>query len=101
MQSKSNWPLPIDTGQSCPSQHVQIVFTAAVSLGTRPSVRGLVLKPLLHWIHIVRMLSGYHPIVQSLMGTLLTWGLTAAGSALVFVFQGGKVSLWFDSHIFT
>ena len=47
------------------------------------------------------MLSGYHPIVQSLMGTLLTWGLTAAGSALVFVFQGGKVSLWFDSHIFT
>jgi len=39
------------------------------------------------------MLSGCHPVLQSLMGTLLTWGLTAAGSALVFVFQGGQVSL--------
>jgi len=67
------------------------MYTAAVSLGTRPLVVGLVLKPLL--LSIVRMLRGYHPIVQSLMGTLLTWGLTAAGSALVFVFQGGKVSL--------
>ena len=41
------------------------------------------------------MLAGYHPLVQSLLGTCLTWGLTAAGAALVFVFQGGggKVSL--------
>ena len=34
------------------------------------------------------MIAGFHPIVQSLLGTLLTWGLTAAGAALVFVFQG-------------
>ena len=37
------------------------------------------------------MLRGYHPVLQSLMGTFLTWGLTAAGAALVFVFQGGQV----------
>ena len=29
---------------------------------------------------------------QALLGTLFTWGLTAAGSALVFVFTGGQVS---------
>ena len=37
------------------------------------------------------MLSGYHPVLQALMGTLLTWGLTALGAALVLVFQGGQV----------
>lgn len=36
------------------------------------------------------MLNGYHPVLQSLMGTLLTWGLTALGAALVVVFQGGQ-----------
>lgn len=35
------------------------------------------------------MIAGFHPVVQSLLGTLLTWGLTAAGAALVFIFQGG------------
>ncbi|KAJ1529827.1 hypothetical protein ONE63_006567 [Megalurothrips usitatus] len=34
------------------------------------------------------MLQGYGPIVQSLLGTLLTWGLTAAGAALVAVIPG-------------
>ena len=28
-------------------------------------------------------------MVQALLGTLLTWGLTAAGAGFVFVFQGG------------
>ena len=37
------------------------------------------------------MLEGYSPVVQSLQGTFFTWGLTAAGAALVFVLQGGKV----------
>lgn len=32
-----------------------------------------------------------HPVLQALLGTLFTWGLTAAGSALVFVFQSGQV----------
>ncbi|XP_077979616.1 zinc transporter ZIP11-like [Glandiceps talaboti] len=36
------------------------------------------------------MLVGYSPVVQSLLATLFTWGLTAAGSALVFVFRTGK-----------
>uniref|UniRef100_H3CES6 Zinc transporter ZIP11 n=3 Tax=Tetraodon nigroviridis TaxID=99883 RepID=H3CES6_TETNG len=33
------------------------------------------------------MLEGYSPVVQALLGTLFTWGLTAAGAALVFVFS--------------
>ncbi|XP_066468951.1 zinc transporter ZIP11-like [Tiliqua scincoides] len=36
------------------------------------------------------MLLGYSPVSQALLGTLLTWGLTAAGSALVFVFSSGQ-----------
>ncbi|NXD41767.1 S39AB protein, partial [Copsychus sechellarum] len=30
------------------------------------------------------------PVLQAVLGTLLTWGLTAAGSALVFVFSSGQ-----------
>lgn len=37
------------------------------------------------------MLPGQGPVLQSVLGTLLTWGLTAAGSALVFVFSSGQV----------
>ncbi|XP_026171067.1 zinc transporter ZIP11 isoform X1 [Mastacembelus armatus] len=33
------------------------------------------------------MLEGYSPVTQALQGTLFTWGLTAAGAALVFVFS--------------
>ncbi|XP_041670760.1 zinc transporter ZIP11-like isoform X2 [Cheilinus undulatus] len=33
------------------------------------------------------MLEGYSPMIQALLGTLFTWGLTAAGAALVFVFS--------------
>ncbi|KAM4691465.1 zinc transporter ZIP11 isoform 2-T2 [Rhinophrynus dorsalis] len=36
------------------------------------------------------MIEGTGPVLQSLLGTLLTWGLTAAGSALVFVFSSGQ-----------
>ncbi|XP_030839943.1 zinc transporter ZIP11 isoform X3 [Strongylocentrotus purpuratus] len=36
------------------------------------------------------MLQGYDPVTQALLGTLFTWGLTAAGAALVFVFTSGK-----------
>ena len=43
-------------------------------------------------IREVLMLEGYHPVLQSLMGTALTWGLTALGASLVLVFQGGQVS---------
>ena len=37
------------------------------------------------------MIAGYSPEIQALFGTLLTWGLTAAGSALVFVISGTQV----------
>ncbi|XP_051523258.1 zinc transporter ZIP11-like isoform X1 [Myxocyprinus asiaticus] len=33
------------------------------------------------------MIPGVSPVVQALLGTLFTWGLTAAGAALVFVFS--------------
>ncbi|XP_069728358.1 zinc transporter ZIP11 isoform X2 [Phaenicophaeus curvirostris] len=36
------------------------------------------------------MIPGHGPVVQSVLGTVLTWGLTAAGSALVFVFSSGQ-----------
>ncbi|XP_050837528.1 zinc transporter ZIP11 [Serinus canaria] len=36
------------------------------------------------------MIPGLGPGLQALLGTLLTWGLTAAGSALVFVFSSGQ-----------
>nr|XP_033818046.1 zinc transporter ZIP11 isoform X2 [Geotrypetes seraphini] len=36
------------------------------------------------------MIPGYGPVFQALLGTFFTWGLTAAGSALVFVFTSGQ-----------
>ncbi|XP_050391942.1 zinc transporter ZIP11 [Patella vulgata] len=36
------------------------------------------------------MIQGINPVYQAFLGTLLTWGLTALGSALVFVFQSGQ-----------
>ena len=46
------------------------------------------------------MIAGLSPVIQALLGTLLTWGLTAAGAGLVFVFQGGgeasRIYLYYD-----
>lgn len=36
------------------------------------------------------MLRGHSAVFQALLGTLFTWGLTAAGAALVFVFSSGQ-----------
>ncbi|XP_078427245.1 zinc transporter ZIP11 isoform X1 [Cetorhinus maximus] len=36
------------------------------------------------------MIEGWSPVLQSLLGTFFTWGLTAAGAALVFVFSHGQ-----------
>ncbi|KAL6475038.1 hypothetical protein MHYP_G00160780, partial [Metynnis hypsauchen] len=36
------------------------------------------------------MIPDRSPVIQALLGTLFTWGLTAAGAALVFVFSGGQ-----------
>lgn len=39
------------------------------------------------------MLKDYSPISQALLGTLFTWGLTAAGAALVIVIRGKQRKL--------
>lgn len=36
------------------------------------------------------MIAGYGPVTQALLGTLLTWGLTAAGAALVIFVRGSQ-----------
>ncbi|XP_036611191.1 zinc transporter ZIP11 [Trichosurus vulpecula] len=36
------------------------------------------------------MIQGYSPVFQALLGTFFTWGLTAAGAALVFIFTRGQ-----------
>ncbi|XP_043860143.1 zinc transporter ZIP11 isoform X2 [Dromiciops gliroides] len=36
------------------------------------------------------MIQGYSPVFQAMLGTFFTWGLTAAGAALVFVFSRGQ-----------
>lgn len=37
------------------------------------------------------MIQGYGPVTQALLGTLLTWGLTALGSAMVIFLHGNQV----------
>lgn len=39
------------------------------------------------------MIEGYGAVTQALLGTLLTWGLTAAGAGLVVFLKGNHVSL--------
>lgn len=45
------------------------------------------------------MIPGHGPVIQSVLGTFLTWGLTAAGSALVFVFSSGQVGAGITSSV--
>lgn len=52
------------------------------------------------------MIEGYSPLAQAVLGTLFTWFVTAAGSAMVFVFNGYKrwfldASLGFAAGIMT
>jgi ZIP family zinc transporter len=37
--------------------------------------------------NIIEFISQFHPTVQALFATLFTWGVTAAGAALVFFFK--------------
>lgn len=39
------------------------------------------------------VIKSYGPITQAFLGTLFTWGMTAAGAALVLVIRGHQVSL--------
>ncbi|XP_055707570.1 zinc transporter ZIP11 isoform X1 [Phlebotomus papatasi] len=50
------------------------------------------------------MIQGYGPVTQALLGTLLTWGLTAAGAAMVIFLRGNQrksldVSLGFAAGV--
>ncbi|KAK9887132.1 hypothetical protein WA026_020578 [Henosepilachna vigintioctopunctata] len=52
------------------------------------------------------MIRGYGPVMQAFLGTLFTWGLTAAGAAVVIIFQGSQrklldVSLGFAAGVMT
>ncbi|XP_032520493.1 zinc transporter ZIP11 [Danaus plexippus] len=52
------------------------------------------------------MLPGYGPVTQALLGTILTWGLTAAGAGCVFFIRGKHrklldVSLGFAAGVMT
>lgn len=38
------------------------------------------------------MIQGYGPVTQALLGTLLTWGLTALGAAMVIFLRGNQVN---------
>lgn len=42
------------------------------------------------------MLSDISPLAQAALGTIFTWGLTAAGAGLVVVFNGTQASF----HVF-
>lgn len=39
------------------------------------------------------MIQGYGPVMQAFLGTLFTWGLTAAGAALVLIIRGSQRKL--------
>lgn len=39
------------------------------------------------------MIEGYGAVTQALLGTLFTWGMTAAGAGLVVFLRGNHVSL--------
>lgn len=40
---------------------------------------------------LITMIQGYGPVTQALLGTLLTWGLTALGSSMVIFLRGNQV----------
>lgn len=44
----------------------------------------------------IKMIQGYGPVTQALLGTLLTWGLTAAGSGMVIFLRGNQQRKYLD-----
>jgi hypothetical protein len=44
------------------------------------------------------MIEGYEPLTQAILGTLFTWGMTAAGAALVIFFHGTQVTFLLYLH---
>ena len=46
------------------------------------------------------MIEGISPVAQALLGTLLTWGLTALGAAMAFFIKGNQVSHFYVKSIY-
>lgn len=46
----------------------------------------------------MNMIEGYNAVTQALLGTLLTWGLTALGASLVIFLRGNHVSALLMPH---
>jgi hypothetical protein len=44
------------------------------------------------------MIEGYDPVTQALLGTLFTWAVTAAGSAVVFFFDANVSQTHTHTH---
>lgn len=42
-------------------------------------------------MYTINMIAGQNAIFQTFLGTLFTWGLTALGAALVFIFNSKQV----------
>ena len=42
------------------------------------------------------MLQSASPVIQALLGTLMTWGLTALGASVAFFVQGNQVLFFFS-----
>ena len=40
------------------------------------------------------MIKDASPVTQALLGTLMTWGLTAAGAAVAFFMKGDQVCVY-------
>ncbi|XP_058417438.1 zinc transporter ZIP11 isoform X2 [Diceros bicornis minor] len=47
-------------------------------------------SPVMTTSAVSSMLQGHSPVFQALLGTFFTWGMTAAGAALVFIFSSGQ-----------
>ena len=45
------------------------------------------------------MIEGQSPVIQALLGTLLTWGLTLAGATMALFLQGGNQRKLLDTSL--
>ena len=47
------------------------------------------------------MIKDASPVTQALLGTLMTWGLTAAGAAVAYFIKGSQVIMYLASDLST
>lgn len=70
-------------------------WTHFTSVRFADTIRCLDSDELRRFRRISIMLPNFSPVVQTLFGTLFTWGLTAIGSSLILVFSGTQVIMGF------